>query len=312
MKHTLRIAYLCVLARRKAVAVGGILLLGVGCQNAASDRAAKDSTTAAATASITPSGAAREVEVLGLDYAFSMPDSLDAGRTAFKFTNSGKVFHEYNLVLLKPDVTLQQFIDAANKQQPLSPYVDGPVGVLFAMPGQTSIGFLSAEMLPGRTYAIQCIFKDSAGAASHREMGMYKSFVVRNNAKPTVAAVAIDTIVGTDYAYTKYPRNIKPGWHHFMFVNEGMHRHEISLGMLKRGVSVTKFIDVLRHDGDIDALMDGDMGVLHAQAGTTPLGTLDFEVLPDREYVIVCEFRDSGQSPPHFALGMVTSMLSSR
>jgi len=84
-----------------------------------------------------------------------MPDSLDAGRTAFRFTNKGKVFHEYNLVLLKPDATLQQFIDAANKQQPLSPFVDGPVGVSEGKDGSTSAtASLSsgrdARMLSGR------------------------------------------------------------------------------------------------------------------------------------------------------------------
>ena len=295
---------------RSAVAFCAVLLLSASCKNSTSDGAAKENGRAAATASGTRSGAAHEVEVLGLDYAYSMPDSLDAGRTAFKFTNKGKVFHEYNIVLLKPDATLRQFIDAANKQQPLSPFVDGPVGVLFAMPGKTSGGFLSADMLPGRTYAIQCIFKDSTTAPTHREMGMFKAVVVRKKFAPTVAAVAIDTIVGTDYAYTKYPRTINPGRHHFMFVNEGKQRHEISLGMLKPGVSVAKLIDVMSKDGDIDALLDGDMGVLHGQPGTTPLGTLDFEVLPGREYVIVCEFRDSAKSPPHFALGMVASMIS--
>ena len=295
--------------RRSAVAVCASLLLGAGCKNAASDGAAKDTASAA---SITPSGAAHEVEVLGLDYAFGMPDSVDAGRTAFKFTNKGKVRHEYNIVLLKPGATLMQFIDAANKQQPLAPLTDGPVGVLFAMPGKTSVGYLSTDMLPGRTYAIQCIFKDAATAPTHRQMGMYKSVVVRNSAAPTIAAVALDTIIGTDYAYTKYPRTLKPGWHHFVFVNEGKHRHEFSVAMLKSGITVAKLIDTASKDEDIDALLDADMGLLHAQAGTAPLGALDFEVLPGREYVIVCSFQDGPKSPPHFALGMVTSMVSSK
>ena len=299
-------------SRRSAVAVCAILLLGAGCKNAASDGAAKGTASTAATASLTPSGAAREVEVLGLDYAFGMPDSVDAGRTAFKFTNKGKVDHEYNIVLLKQGATLSQFIEAANKKEPTTPFIDGPVGVLFARPGKTSRSVLSAELLPGRTYAIHCINVDSANAPTHRELGMYKSITVRNNIAAALPAAAIDTIIGTDYAYTKYPRTIAPGWHHFVFVNAGKQRHEINLILLKPGVTVQKVVEIAGKGGDTDALVDEGLGVLHARTGTSPLGTLDFEVLPGREYLIVCTFQDTPKSPPHFALGMVTSMVSSK
>lgn len=275
------------------------------------DTAVTDSSTSV-TAKVIPSGAAHEVEVIGLDYAFNMPDSVDAGRTAFKFTNHGKVDHEYNVVLLKQGVTLQQYIDALNRKQPGAPLRDGPLGVLFAKPGRTSASVLSAEMLPGRTYAVQCIFTDSANAPSHRELGMFKSFTVRNNSAPHVAAFVIDTIVGTDYAYTRYPKVLTPGWHHFVFVNAGKQRHEINISMLKPGVTLKALMEVASKDGDVDLLLDDALGVLHAETGVTPMGMLDFEVQPGREYVVVCTFADTPKSPPHFALGMVTSMLASK
>lgn len=298
-------------SRFSAVAICAVLMMGTGCKNAASDGAAKDSGAAPA-AIAAPSGAAREVEVIGLDYAFSMPDSVDAGRTAFKFTNKGKVDHEYNIVLLKQGVTLQQFIDAANKKEPTTSLIDAPLGVLFAKPGRTSVSMLSAEMQPGRTYAVQCIFTDSAKAPTHRELGMFRSVTVRGNIPLVTPVVAIDTIIGTDYAYTKYPRTIAPGWHHFKFVNTGKQRHEISIALLKAGATLTQLLDVAGKDGDIDAFLDESLGVLHARPGIVPLGTLDFDVLPGREYVIVCTFQDTPKAPPHFALGMATSMVSSK
>lgn len=297
--------------RFAACAFATVVLFGEACNGAARDTPKSDSATPLAANAI-PSGAAHEVEVIGLDYAFNMPDSVDAGRTAFKFTNKGKVDHEYNVVRLKEGVTLGQYIDAVNKKQPLPPLRDGPLGVLFAKPGRTSVSVLSAEMLPGRVYAVQCIFTDSANAPTHRELGMFKAFTVRNNPPPKVAAFAVDTIVGTDYAYTQYPKSLTPGWHHFAFVNAGKQRHEISISLLKVGATLKQLLDAASKDDDVDKYLDESYGVLHAEAGTAPLGMLDFAVLPGREYVVVCTFADTPKSPPHFALGMVTSMLASK
>lgn len=284
-------------------------LCSAACNSAPRDAANVDTAVKPAP-SATSAFAAHEVEVIGLDYAFSMPDSVDAGRTAFKLTNKGKVPHEYNVALLKEGVTVAQYIDAVNKKQPVEPLRDGPLGVLFAQPGQSSPSYLTADMLPGRTYAVQCIYTDSANAPSHRELGMFKGFVVRRNTAPVTAAVAVDTIVGTDYAYTKYPRTLTPGWHHFVFVNAGKQRHEINIAMLKQGVTVKQLLEA--KDEDVDKMLEQALGVLHAESGVTPLGTLDFEVLPGREYAIVCTFSDTPKSPPHFVLGMVSSMIASQ
>lgn len=285
-------------------------LVSVGCNNTPRDASRSDSATAAM--QVVPTGAAHEVQVIGLDYAFNMPDSVDAGRTAFTFTNNGKVDHEYNVVLLKEGVTLAQYIDAENANASTTALLDAPLGVIFAKPGKTSSSVLSADMLPGRTYAVQCISTDSVSAPTHRALGMFKAFTVRNNVAPSVAALVIDTIVGTDYAYTQYPKTLAPGWHHFAFVNAGKQNHEINVSLLKVGVTLKQVLDAASRGEDVDQYLDAALGVLHAQPGVTPLGTLDFEVLPEREYLVVCIFADTPKSPPHFALGMVTSMLASK
>ena len=296
------------------VALSAAIFAAAGCNNASRDSNTKEGASSTATTQPTPSGSAHDVQVVGLDYAFSMPDSLDAGRTSFSFTNKGKVDHEYNVVLLKQGVSLQQYIDALNKAQPTSMLRDGTVGVLFASPGKTSASVLSADLLPGRTYAIQCINIDSANAPTHRELGMFKSFSVRaaTVGVPAIAALAVDTVVGTDYAYTQYPKTLTPGWHHFMFVNAGKQHHEIKVAMLNEGVTLKQALDVAGKGGNVASVIDESLGVLHSDAGTSPLGTLNFEVQPGREYILVCTFSDTPKSPPHFALGMVTSMMASK
>lgn len=284
--------------RELAATLAASCLVGAACSSPARD---------AAPTAVTRSGAAHEVAVTGFDYAFAMPDTVDAGRTAFSFTNRGKVEHEYNLVLLKRGATLAQFVDAQNRHESVAPYVDGPVGVLFASPGRTSASVLTTDLLPGRTYAVQCIFQNTDSAPTHRALGMFKAVVVRGGAPPSPPAVVVDTVVGTDYAYTRYPRTLTPGWHHFVFVNAGKQRHEVDVALLKPGVTLAQLLALGPRD-DPTPLLDESLGVLHATAGTTPFGTLDFEVLPGREYVIACTFQDTPTAPPHFALGMAASL----
>ena len=93
----------------------------------------------------------REVTVVGLDYAFQLPAELPAGWVTFRFRNAGKVRHEFNISLLRPDATVQQFIATVEAEQPVSPLRDATIGVLFAEPGGDSPSALTTELLPGRT-----------------------------------------------------------------------------------------------------------------------------------------------------------------
>jgi hypothetical protein len=98
------------------------------------------------------------------------------------------------------------------------------------------------------------------------------------------------------------------GRHRFAFVNEGKVGHEVSFELLKRGVSVKQLMDSLRADGDVEALLDGVYGVLASDARTRPIGLLDVDLKPGREYVIFCEFTDDPKSKPHLMLGMYGSI----
>src|SRR4051794_27447022 len=73
----------------------------------------------------------RDVEIVGLDYAFKIPAKVASGRTTFRFSNKGKVAHELNISLLKKGASVQQFIDSARADGPTGAFREGPVGVLF-------------------------------------------------------------------------------------------------------------------------------------------------------------------------------------
>jgi len=115
------------------------------------------------------------IAVTGSDYAFQLPDSLQAGTTVLHFTNAGKVDHEMGMALLKPGVTLAQVMDRIKGGASPDSLLDGIVGILIAKPGVTTLGGLSVELLPGRTYALFCNFQDGPDKPPHSALGMVTS-----------------------------------------------------------------------------------------------------------------------------------------
>ena len=58
-------------------------------------------------------------------------------------------------------------------------------------------------------------------------------------------------------------------------------------------------------DGEIGPLLGARFGILHAYPGLTTQGVLSFELLPGRDYVLECAFKDTDTSPEHYKLGMI-------
>jgi hypothetical protein len=249
-----------------------------------------------------PDAGPRVVEVTGSDYAFTVPETAEAGTTTFHFVNNGKVRHELNISRLKAGVPMDSLLATVRADRSVKDLIDGPVGVLFAEPGRRSSAGLTIDMKPGERYAVICIFADSAGAKQHFELGMYKTITVAGGTAP-VQPLAADTIVATDYAF-RYPRTISPGLHTFVMRNEGKQRHQFSIELLKQGVTVDSVMKIGKAGGDVYALMDGAYGLLHARAGTQHIGGLTIDMLPERDYLIACFFRDGPDSPEHVDLGM--------
>ena len=248
------------------------------------------------------------MEIIGLDYAFQAPSTLPSGRTTFRFFNRGKVSHELNIGLLKRGVTVQQFVDAMTTERPITEVREISVGVLFAEPGTRAPAALSTDLLPGRTYIVICVFKDTLTAKRHIGMGMFSLITVGPAVARASPAPAVDSVVGADYSFVRYPRTLPPGRHHFAFANQGTARHEISMALLVPGVTVQKLVEVSRADGDLQSLIEQRVGVLAALGGTAPLGLLEVDMLPGRDYAIVCNFHDTPGSPSHVMLGMFGSI----
>jgi uncharacterized cupredoxin-like copper-binding protein len=288
-----------------------IALLGLAltaCVDPSNDKVAKDTidcVTSDAHQDNLALGCPNDVEIVATDYAFQPPAYVHAGRATFRFVNKGKVRHELNISLLKPGVSMDEFLDSVRADKPVQALTQGPVGVLFAAPGKKSGAGLSINLVPGERYAIVCIFKDSTNAKHHYDLGMYKLVTV-TKARPVagLAQVATDTIVATDYAF-QYPRTVMPGRHTFVMRNDGKMRHELDFALLRKGVTPQHLLEVEKTGASVDSLFDSaDFGLLHARSGVIPYGEMTIDMLPGRDYAIACFFQDTPKAPEHYKLGM--------
>lgn len=245
-----------------------------------------------------------DIEIVGLDYAFQVPARVPAGRTTLRFVNKGKFSHELNIVLLKRGATMQQFVAASNAGQPLGPLIEGTVGVVFAEPGASGTGRLVTDLLPDREYALRCIFRDSASAPRHIMLGMYGSIRVDSASARETSPVRADTIVGMDYAF-RAPTRLTPGRHRLAFVNAGKQRHEVFLALLAKGVSLQQVMRDAAAGRHSDDWFESSLGVLHTPGGSSPVGLLEVDLLPEREYLLLCNLSDTPTSPSHARLGML-------
>ncbi len=253
----------------------------------------------------------REIQIVANDYAFVMPAELPPGPAAFAFKNEGKVRHELNISLLREGVTVEQFMANLWADKPSGPLIEGPVGVLFAKKESHSSAKLETNLKAGRDYVVICIFRDSAGAKRHHQLGMYSRLHVSGRKNVVNRKAKIDTITGLDYAF-RYNAVMKPGLHRFMFVNTGKQRHEVSFELLRSGVSLDSLLKADKAGENVDKLLDESPALLHAPGGKTALGYVTLDLKPGREYMIECAFQDSAKAPMHYELGMYGSIKVTR
>ncbi len=124
-----------------------------------------------AISSVTGAQTARKIAVIGHDYAFTAPDTVQAGAALFSLRNQGAVRHEVVVLLAKQGRTLAEYIQATTPEERRA-LNDGVIGVIFAEPGQSAPGRLLTDLEKGRTYILICGFRDAPDKPQHFRLGM--------------------------------------------------------------------------------------------------------------------------------------------
>ena len=126
----------------------------------------------------------RTLRVVGTDYAFTAPDTVSAGMTAFQFSNRGAHGHELVVALVRLGTNAAQIVAASQAGLPAprlaEAYADGPpLGALFVAAGATGRANLVTALVRGRTYVLVCTLHDVPTAPQHAALGMFHVLQVR-------------------------------------------------------------------------------------------------------------------------------------
>jgi len=252
----------------------------------------------AAVAAPAATAMASPITVTATDFKLDMPATIPAGAVSIRLVNSGKEFHQAQILRLDQGKTVADLEAAMKHEGPPPPwlrFVGGPNGV---GPGQEATGI--ASLAPGK-YALVC-FIPSPDGVSHLMKGMIQPFEVSAGGAEAALPVASDTVRLGDYTFES-ERPITAGQHTFLVTNEAQQPHELLLLRLAPGKTLKDFgvwATTGGMKGPPPALPLGGVAVIdHGDSGVF---TAD---LTPGEYGMICFVPDAKDGKPHLMHGMM-------
>jgi plastocyanin len=241
------------------------------------------------------------VSFVATDYAFSGPDSIQAGLVSVHVLNKGKDLHHIQFLRLDKGKTLKDFVEAA-KADPHVIY--GNIGwVKFeggpnaAIPGTSSTAVMSLE--PGQ-YVVACIIPSPKGVP-HVNLGMVKALTVKGPATAKISEPkASVTITAHDFNFSP-DKPIKAGPQTIRFNNAGTQPHEVLVVQLPPGKTMQDFAAGFAPGATGPPPGKPIGGLTGVYKGGHEYFTANFT---PGHYGLICFFEDAAKKAPHFALGM--------
>lgn len=141
------------------------------------------------------------------------------------------------------------------------------------------------------------------GAAASRNSALH-SGAIRGQGTP----LSTVRVVARDYAL-QGPDTLRAGRVEFELQNEGSKVHELIVGLVRPGTTVADIMAAHQRGLTLrqlpTAYLDGIAGgALFASPGASSPATLTVSLLSGREYVLLCQLRDSVGASTHAMLGM--------
>lgn len=122
--------------------------------------------------------APRAIEILAVNYAFTAPDSVQAGPAVFTLTNHGTVLHEVQIGRFRQGIGADSGLRLLAADGVPDSLFDNSGAVLITTAGTTAHEGVTADLRPGEVWALVCQFRDSAGAPKHDKLGMFRVLTV--------------------------------------------------------------------------------------------------------------------------------------
>ncbi len=243
------------------------------------------------------------VTMAATDFAFDLPDEIDAGLTTFAMPNDGAEAHHAQLVRVNDGGSLDAALAALGEEDLETVFqnvsVAGGVGIV--PPGGSAAA--TVDLAPGE-YAFLCALESPDGTP-HVAKGMLSTFTVTDEApveQPQVETVGEVTL--NDFAFA-LPDDLDGT---VAVTNDGEQPHEMLLIQLGEGVALEEALASLEGppptDGPPPAIPAGGMQAI--MPGDT--GYLDLSTLAAGSYGLVCFIPDAATGKPHLELGMVAQI----
>ncbi len=108
------------------------------------------------------------------------------------------------------------------------------------------------------------------------------------------------TVIGREYSF-QVPDTLPPGPTVFVLQNRGAVRHELGMGLLKKGMTIESAFEADKSGEDP---LEAMIGYLIAEPGEKSPGRLLVDLESGRRYGLICTLRDGPDAPKHDELGM--------
>ncbi len=238
-----------------------------------------------------------EYTIMAHEYAFNVPQEIEAGLVRIKFEDHGEEPHHLQFARLNEGVTYEQFVETLQTSEPEAmALITFPGGAGTIDPGGNTAVLIDLE---AGNYVVIC-FVFSPDGTPHFVKGMTAPVIVVETVLQEVEPDYQATVTLYNFSF-QLPSDIKAGKQVWRVLNEGDQLHEINLIKLADDKHIADVQEWLKtHEGPPPFSNVGGFNALDVGK----VGYMELDLTPGT-YMAICHVPDVATGQPHELLGMV-------